>query len=100
MKFAYPIAALVVAQMLANSTSTVAQERLLTQVEKKAYDACLYEAWIDDYCRFHSFGIFVSFDRAYRACVLANGVRKFPIENHPFVSAENYCWSAAQGERR
>ena len=100
MKFSYLIVTMVMTYMALNTSNAVAQERLLTRPQQRAYYACLYAAWIDDYCRFHSWSIFVGYEGAFRACILANEGGKFPIEGRGFVSAENYCWSAVQGERR
>jgi hypothetical protein len=62
---------------------------LLTGAQMQAYHACLFEAWIQDYCRWNS----PSYARAQ--CLAANGAGRYPLEGH-WVS-DSYCWSAAQG---
>lgn len=64
-------------------------ELLLTPHQARAYHACLFEAWIQDYCRWNSPGY------ARVQCLAANGAGQFPLDGH-WVSNE-YCWSAAQG---
>ena len=34
------------------------------------FHACVFAAWVDDYCRFHSYD-----DLTFRACFIANGGR-------------------------
>jgi hypothetical protein len=62
---------------------------LLTGAQMQAYHACLFEAWIQDYCRWNSPGY------ARNQCLAANGGGRYPLDGH-WVSDE-YCWSAAQG---
>jgi len=82
------IASLVVGLFLSSLNSAVAQDRfaLLTRAQTRAYHACLFEAWIQDYCHWHS--------SAYGQCVIANGGGKYPLEGRFFT--EDYCWSTAQ----
>jgi hypothetical protein len=62
-------------------------EGLLSSQQSRAYHACLFEAWIQDYCRWNS--------SAYSQCVIANGGGKYPLNGRWFT--EDYCWSTAQG---
>jgi hypothetical protein len=62
-------------------------EGLLTPEQSRAYHACLFEAWIQDYCHWTSF--------AYSQCLIANGGGKYPLNGRWFT--EDYCWSTAQG---
>lgn len=57
---------------LINSSPLVAQDNfgLLSRAGQRAYHACLYAHWIDDYCHFHAWG---PFPQALRDCVIANG---------------------------
>jgi hypothetical protein len=83
------IATLVVSVFLINSSPAWSVERwgLLTPAESRAYQACLFEAWIRDYCHWNSF--------AYGQCVIANGGGKYPLSGRRFT--EDYCWYTAQG---
>jgi hypothetical protein len=62
---------------------------LLRPEQMRAYHACLFEAWIQDYCRWNSPG----YERLQ--CVSANGGGRYPLDGH-WVS-EDYCWASAQG---
>ena len=76
---------------LSARTPAVADERwegLLTRAQTRAYHACLFEAWIQDYCYWHS--------ALYSQCVLANGAGRYPLDRH-YYSAEDYCWYGAHG---
>ncbi len=61
---------------------------LLTPAQSSAYHACLYEAWIQDYCHWTSYF-------AYGQCVIANGGGKYPLYGRRFT--DDYCWYTAQG---
>ena len=65
-----------------------AQQRwgLLTPEQRRAYQACLYSAWVYDYCRENA--------RSVGACIIANGGTSFPVDGHRFTN--DYCWYAAQ----
>jgi hypothetical protein len=63
---------------------------LLTPAQRRAYHACLYAAWVQDYCKENS--------RAVGACIIANGGGGFPIEGRLFT--DRYCWYAAQDVAR
>ena len=66
------VAVLVACQVFLSASPVFAQgaSGLLSWSEKRAYHACLYAVWIDDYCRTHAWGFS---DRAFRECVIANG---------------------------
>ena len=57
--------------LLISSSALLADDnsRLLSRFEKRAYHACLYGSYINDYCRFHAWG---SSEAAFRECVIAN----------------------------
>ena len=81
MKVLVMAAALVVGHFLINSSPAFAQQQLglrLTAAETRAYHACLFEAWVEDYCRGNSWRPTASSDRVYPACVVANGGGRFP----------------------
>ncbi len=71
----------------------------LTPSEMRTYHACLFEAWIEDYCRANSFRWSPSFDRVFPTCVVANGGGKFPLNGHRY-NVDDYCWNAARGLAR
>jgi hypothetical protein len=99
MKSAYLIGAVLLIQAPLGTSLAIGQERPLARAEQKGYDACLYAAWVDDYCRYHSWSIFVSYERAFRACISANKGGRFPVERPGLPSAENYCWTAVHESR-
>jgi hypothetical protein len=63
---------------------------LLSPTQREAYHACLYAAWVADYCKENS--------RAMGACIIANGGGKFPLGDRRFT--DEYCWYAAQDVSR
>lgn len=60
---------------------------LLSPEQSRAYHACLFEAFIQDYCKENSL--------AYGQCVIANGGGRYPINGQLFT--DDYCWHTAQG---
>ena len=62
---------LTVCGILVNSFPLRAQDDhgLLSPAEKRAYHACLYAHWIENYCRFHTWGYS---EASLRNCVIAN----------------------------
>jgi hypothetical protein len=68
---------------------------LLTRSEARAYHACLYEAWIQDWCHANSARPTSSYERVYAGCVLANRGGRFPLEGRSFANTDDYCWTAA-----
>ncbi len=83
-------ATLVAGFVLINSSPARAGERwdgLLTPAQSRAYHACLFEAWIQDYCHENS--------PAYPQCVIANGGGRYPLGGRLFT--DDYCWYTAQG---
>jgi hypothetical protein len=89
MKVVVVAATLMAGLFLINTSSVSADERWgsLTREQTRAYHACLFESWIQDYC--HSYSL------AYSQCVIANGGGKYPLEGRMFT--EDYCWYTAQG---
>jgi hypothetical protein len=65
---------------------------LLTPEQRRAYHACLYAAWVQDYCEENTPRSAVS------TCIIANGGGQFPLEGRRFT--HNYCWYAAQNLSR
>jgi hypothetical protein len=103
MKVLVTAAALVLGHFLINSSPAFAQQRLglrLTAAETRAYHACLFEAWVEDYCRGISWRPTASSDRVYAACVVANGGGRFPLAGRKWDNTDDYCWHAARGRRR
>ena len=63
MKVLVVAAALVVGHFLINSSPAFAQQRSglrLTAAETRAYHACLFAAWVEDYCRGNSWRLTAS----------------------------------------
>jgi hypothetical protein len=60
---------------------------LLTAEQARAYHACLFEAYIQDYCHETS--------SAPGQCVIANGGGRYPLDGRLFT--DDYCWYTAQG---
>lgn len=103
MKVLVMAAALVVGHFLINSSPAFAQQRsalLLPPAETRAYHACLFEAWVEDYCRANSWRPTANYDRVYSACVVANGGGKFPLGGRNWDNTDDYCWHAARGRLR
>jgi hypothetical protein len=55
---------------------------LLTPQQRRVYHACLYSAWVQDYCRWNSL--------AFGACVIGNGGGQFAFAGRR--STDDYCW--------
>ena len=89
MKVLVTAAMLVVGLFLINAAPAFSEQRwgLLTPAQTRAYHACLFESWIQDYCRENS--------RAFGQCVIANGGGKYPLAGWRFT--DDYCWYTAQG---
>jgi hypothetical protein len=66
---------------------------LLTREQMRAYHACLFEAWIDNYCHATSWG----YSHVYSQCIIANGGGIYPFEFRFLTKTEDYCWYSAQG---
>ena len=81
-------AALLASYLLTPGSPALAQDPggMLSPAQRRAYHACLYAAWVEDYCRENS--------RAPGACVVANGGGRFPLADLRFT--DDYCWHAAQ----
>jgi len=61
----------------------------------RAFNACLYAAWVDDYCR--NTVLWFSREGDYRACVYANKGGKFPMVGRTWYNTEEYCRVQARG---
>jgi hypothetical protein len=88
-------------QILIGSLPAHAQDefRPLTPAEKHAFHACLYTAYIDDYCRNNS-QPFLS-PQAFGECVIAHGTGRFPVSDRPYwtFGIQDYCRALAQTHR-
>jgi hypothetical protein len=78
---------------------------LLTPGQQRAFHACVYRAWVNDYCRYHSFGFIWDWNTSYRTCVIANGGRQEDIltgytQSGDSTGIRDNCWHAAQSIRR
>jgi hypothetical protein len=69
---------------------------LLSPMEARAYRACLFEAWIQEYCGGNSMRPTSTAGRVYTTCVLANGGGRFPMEGRTYANTDDFCWYAAQ----
>lgn len=99
MKALVMAATLVAGHYLLSPSSAFAQERygvILTPHELRAYHACLFEAWIEDYCGGNSWRPTASAGRVFPACVIANGGGRFPMEGRTWNNTDDYCWNAAR----
>jgi len=87
MKVLVIMTTLVAGVVLTRCLPAFAEDRwgLLTPTQERAYHACLYAAWVEDYCRADS--------HAFAQCVIANGGGKFPLDGRRFT--DDYCWYAA-----
>jgi hypothetical protein len=63
---------------------------------KRAYHACLYEAWVQEYCRATA-GRWGSYERVLPACILANRGGRFPLVGAYWDHTDDYCWSRTIG---
>jgi hypothetical protein len=91
---------LIVSFFLIDSTAARAQDingALLTRSELRAYHACLFAAWVEDYCRGNAWRPTASWDRVFLSCVAANGGGHFPLAGRRWYDTDNYCWAAARG---
>jgi hypothetical protein len=70
---------------------------LLNHSEMRAYRACLYEAWIEDYCHENSMRLTATYERVYASCVSANRGWRFPLAGRTVFNTDDYCWAAAHG---
>ncbi len=99
MKALVMAATLVAGHCLISSSSAFAQERygvILTPRESRAYHACLFAAWIEDYCSGNSWRPTSSADRVFPSCVIANGGGRFPLNGRTRDNTDDYCWSVAR----
>ena|ERR1700733_7324973 len=77
MNFRFMAAAVALGAILISSAPLFADESgMLTRSGKRAYHACLYDSFIDNYCRFHAWG---APEWAFRECMIANGAGRIPV---------------------
>ncbi len=104
MKVVVTAVTLVVGYFLISSSQALARQQsalLLTPAETRAYHACLFAAWVEDYCSANSWRLTASGDRVHSACVVANGGGRFPLDDsRHWYNTDDYCWSAARGRLR
>ena len=69
----------VAGQLLISSIPLFADDapRLLTPAQARAYHACLYASYIDNYCRFHSSA---SSAAEFHECLIANGAGRAALD--------------------
>jgi hypothetical protein len=90
---------LILGLALAGASAAVAGSpgrSLLSPTEARAYRACLFEAWLQEYCGGNSLRPTSTAGRVYTTCVLANGGGRFPLEGRTYGNTDDYCWYAAQ----
>jgi hypothetical protein len=51
--------------------------RMLTPSEKRAYHACLYVSFIENFCRFNAWG---TAEAAFRECIISQGAGRLPLD--------------------
>jgi hypothetical protein len=67
------------------------QFRPFTPAESRAFEVCIYAAWVEDYCESMYWG-FAPASARIRACVRANSGGRFPVEpHHLYANNEEYC---------
>ena len=73
MKALLTTATLVIGCLLFNGSPALSQNQWhpLSHAQRQAYYACLTSAWVADFCRSHSWGLYASYDLTYAACVAA-----------------------------
>jgi hypothetical protein len=80
-------------------SSVLAQDdwAVLNPREKRAYHACLYASFINEYCRSHAWG---SPEGAFRECVIANGAGGVRV-GFPYwgLATNDACRARAQDDR-
>ena len=98
MKALLTTAALVIGCLLINGSPALSQNRWhpLSYAQRQAYYACLTSAWVADFCRSHSWGLYASYDLTYAACVAAD-TRGRPVIANPYFTPEEYCWRRTRG---
>ena len=94
-------AAIVLGVISISSSSVFGQQPLrpLFPSERRAYHACLKAAWVDHYCRWHSYGYLSDPVLSYHTCVVANGVRRVSVPGYGVLTRDS-CWQLAQTGRR
>ena|ERR1700730_4460470 len=84
------------------TSSALSQDyvRPMTPAQKRDYHACLYAAYIDDYCRYNYQGSFS--EQSFRECVIANraGTSAFRYRTYWGFGAEDYCRAVVETRAR
>ncbi|SRR5579883_279731 len=96
------LASLVACCLLLGSLPSSAENvsRPLTPAQKRAYHACLYTAYIDDYCRNNYSAWWSAFEQQLAECTIANKGGKYPIARSWGPGIEDYCRAAVQANSR
>jgi hypothetical protein len=68
---------------------------LLSRPQQRAYRACVFEAWIEDWCHRNAARPTATYERVYRECVVVNGGGRFPLAGRTWFNTDDYCWAAA-----
>jgi hypothetical protein len=91
------VATLLIGSNLTIGTAAVAQVpvRAFATHGTRSFNACLFAAWVADYCRMHNHWFAPDYDESFRACVLANGGGRFPMDGRAGFSTEDYCRTMA-----
>jgi hypothetical protein len=91
------VATLLIGASLLIGTAAVAEvpSRAFAIQGTKAFNACLFAVWVADYCRMHNHWFALDYDESFRACVLANGGGKFPIDGRARFNTVDYCRAMA-----
>jgi hypothetical protein len=91
------VATLLIGASLTVGTAAVAQvpPRVFAIHGTRAFNACLFAAWVADYCRMHNHWFSPDYDESFRACVLANGGGRFPMDGRTGFNTEDYCRAMA-----
>jgi hypothetical protein len=104
MKFAARSFAVVIAILGCTSVVAAQELRPLTRSEQKVFNACVFRAWVNDYCRARSFAIVWDRELSFRTCVVANGGRLEEIPGYTqsgeSAGIRTNCWRFAQSGYR
>lgn len=68
---------------------------VLTPAQQRAYNACLWEAWIDDWCAGNSDRPTSTYGRIREACIASYGGGRFPMVGRTYANTDDYCWAVA-----
>src|SRR5258708_27491974 len=96
---------LIAALLIVPSLLPIADSSALAQVPfpaftttaTRAFNACVYAAWVADFCRNTAFWSSQSYGESFLACVSANKGGKFPLAGRSWYNTAEYCRIRAQG---